>query len=108
MPLSFRDYLKKDGWIPLHSFNGNHAIADMLKDIEEHKHRQRGDFPLIPAVQELKDLIEKDPDLFMGFTDMFTEAGRNSLVGHFDDVLTHNYIDDFLGPRLQSDDRFDR
>lgn len=70
-----------DGWIPLHSFHGNQAIADKLKDIEDHKSREDGEVKLKPSVKKLKDLIEKDPDLFMGFTDMFKEAGPGSIVG---------------------------
>lgn len=106
MPLTFRDYLKNDGWIPLHSFHGNRAITDGVKDVDR-KRRQRGGIKLKPAVQKLKDLIETDPDLYMQFTDMFTEAGQNSLV-RGSTVSLHNYIDGFLGPRLQNDDRVDR
>lgn len=107
MPLTLRDYLKKDGWIPLHSFNGNRAITDGIKEINDHKRRKRGGFTLKPAVQELKNLIEKDPDLYRGFVDMFKESAPGSLVGN-STMSLHNYIDGFLGPRLQSDDRIDR
>lgn len=81
MPLTFRDYLKRDGWIPLNSFNGNKAIADRLKSIEDDKRRRRGPVKLEDSVQALKDMIETDPDLYMGFTQMFEEAGRGSMVG---------------------------
>lgn len=80
MPSTFRDFLKNDGWIPKHSFSGNQAITDRYKDIEKHKKR-RGGIVLRPSVKKLKELIETDPDLYMGFTDMFKEAGPNSLVG---------------------------
>lgn len=108
MPLTFRDYLKNDGWIPLHSFHGNHTIADGFKDIDKHrKHRRNGEIELLPSVKKLKDLVEKDPDLYMGFTDMFKEAGRSSLVGGAT-MTFQNYIDGFLGPKLYRHDKFDR
>ena len=87
MPPTFRDFLKSDGWIPLHSFHGNRAIADGYKDIEDDKNRQGGEIKLKASVEKLKDLIETDPDLYMGFTDMFKEAGPGSLVGGATNVL---------------------
>lgn len=81
MPLTFRDYLKNDGWIPLHSFNGNRAITDGYKNIKKRKGRHDGKVEFKPGVQHLKELIERDPDLFMQFTDMFKEAGPGTLVG---------------------------
>jgi hypothetical protein len=74
MPPTLRDHLKRDGWIPLTSFHGHQAIADRLKIVPVH-----GD--LIESVKELKELIEDDTDLYMGFTQMFKDAGRASLVG---------------------------
>jgi len=92
MPLTFRDYLKNDGWIPLHSFHGNHAIADKIKDVQRRKNRRDGQYKLEKSVQDLKDLIERDPDLYMGFVDMFKEAGPNSLVPNYEvmiDLINH-------------------
>lgn len=73
MPPTLRDYLKRDGWLPLTGFHGRLAIADRLKVIPHG--------PLIPSVEALKKLIEDDTDLYMGFTQMFTDAGRASVVG---------------------------
>jgi len=85
MPLTFRDYLKKDGWLPLHSFNGHRAIADAISDAKEHK---RGRFiDLKPSVLELKKLIERSPDLYRGFVDMYNEAGPTSLVRDYKQMI---------------------
>lgn len=35
-----------------------------------------GDVPLLPVIQEFKDLIESDPELFMLFTEMFNQVPR--------------------------------
>ena len=35
--------------------------------------KAKGDVPLIPVIQEFKDLIENDPQLFMLFTQMFQQ-----------------------------------
>lgn len=77
MPLTLRDHLKRDGWIPLHSFHGKNALADEIIRIGP-GHR---DSELKESVRKLKHLIENDPELYMGFIDMFKEAGRGSLVG---------------------------
>jgi len=76
MPLTLRDHLKRDGWIPLTSFHRNQAIVTTIS--EDHRHHPP---PLKPSVKALKDLIEDNPDLYMGFTQMFKEAGPASLVG---------------------------
>ena len=86
MPLTFRDHLKKDGWIPLHSFNGHRAIADAISDAKDHK--KGGFIGLKPSVQKLKKLIEKNPDLYRGFVDMYQEAGPTSLVGHGNSTMS--------------------
>ena len=80
MPLTFRDHLKRDGWIPLTSFHRNQAVAERLKSIKDHR-RQRKPIPTAGSVEDLKELIESDPDLYMQFTQMFEEAGPGSLVG---------------------------
>jgi len=103
MPLTLRDHLKRDGWLPLTSFHAHRAIAERLDVI-----RNNPTTPLEPSVEALKKLIEDDTDLYMGFTQMFKEAGRASLVSR-DDVPLHNYdVDGFLGPRLRTNDRFDQ
>ncbi|KIM89294.1 hypothetical protein PILCRDRAFT_61504 [Piloderma croceum F 1598] len=81
MPPTLRDHLKRDGWIPLTKFHGNQAIADRLKIIPAHGGS------LIPSVEELKILIENDTDLYMGFTQMFKEAGRASLVRDYEQMI---------------------
>ena len=79
MPLTFRDHLKRDGWLPLTSFHRNRAITERVKVIEDRK-RNRTTMPLKKSVQDLKDLIENNPDLYMGFIQMYKEAGPGSLV----------------------------
>ena len=79
MPLTFCNYLKKDGWIPLHSFNDHRAISDAISDARTHK-RSRF-IGLKPSILKLKILIQKNPDLYRGFVDMYKEAGPTSLVG---------------------------
>ena len=93
----FGDHLKKDEWIPLHSFNG-HART----------HKRSRFIGLKPSILKLKILIEKNPDLYRGFVDMYKEAGPTSLVGISTMSLYYYYIDGVLGQRLQSDDRLDR
>ena len=79
MPSTFRDHLKKDEWIPSHSFNGHWVIADAISDTKDHK---KGCFiRLKPSIQKLKILLEKNPDLYRGFVDMYKVAGPTSLVG---------------------------
>lgn len=75
MPPTLRDHLKRDGWLPLTTFHGHQAIADRLNAIPA------DGGVLIPSVKELKELIEDNTDLYMGFTQMFKDAGRASLVG---------------------------
>lgn len=100
MPLTLRDHLKRDGWLPLTSFHAHQAIAERLKVIHEPKQP----ITLEPSVEALKNLIEKDTDLYMGFTQMFKEAGRASLVPDYvqmidliNDIILHPPI--FRDPR---------
>jgi hypothetical protein len=102
MPPTLRDYLKRDGWLPLTGFHGRQAIADRLKVIPVNGG------PLIKSVEALKKLIEDDTDLYMGFTQMFTEAGRASVVGGVTVSLYIMNVDVLLGPKLQTYDRIDQ
>lgn len=99
MPLTLRDHLKRDGWLPLTSFHAHRAIAERLDVI-----RNNPTTPLEPSVEALKKLIEDDTDLYMGFTQMFKEAGRASLVPDYvqmidliNDIILHPPI--FRDPR---------
>jgi len=102
MPPTLRSYLKRDGWVPLTTFHGNQAIANRLKLIPA------DGGSLIPSVQKLKDLIEDDTDLYMGFTQMFEEAGRASLVGGATMSIYIVMLMVFLDPRLRIYDKLDQ
>ena len=61
------------------SFHANKAIAGRLKSIQNQRGPE-GEYELKASVKNLKKVIEDDPDLYMGFIQMFSEA-PDSVVG---------------------------
>ena len=74
MPLTFHDHLKRDGWIPASKYDADRSIVNRIANLP------KGPVEFSPAVKALKELIESDPDLYMGFKQMYVEAQATSAV----------------------------
>lgn len=56
-------------WLPSDQQTLDKWKADLIRETEE-----AGAVPLLPVIQEFKDLIENDPELYMLFTEMFNQV----------------------------------
>ncbi len=57
-------------WLPSDQAFLNHWLADLIKTVEANSK------PLLPVVQEFKDLIEADQEIYMFFHQMFEQLPR--------------------------------
>jgi phosphatidylserine decarboxylase len=57
-------------WLPSDQTILEKWLGDLITEVEKDKH------PLLPVIEELKDLIEDDPEVFMWFHLMFSEVPR--------------------------------
>ena len=78
MPLTFHDYLKRDGWIPKSKYDADRSIVKRIANLRNVP--VGGKIEFSPAVKALEELIESDPDLYMGFEQMYVEAQATSAV----------------------------
>ncbi|HEV7591238.1 MAG TPA: phosphatidylserine decarboxylase family protein [Longimicrobium sp.] len=63
-------------WLP----SDQSVLEDWLARLIERTEKQPK--PLLPVVQDLKDLIERDPDVFMYFHEMFTQVPHRPPYNH--------------------------
>jgi hypothetical protein len=100
MPRSFRDYLILDGWIPSKKSDANAALRKKILDLKPGY--QNGELKN-HHVRELKDLIESDPDMYMGFIQMYKEA-EPSVVRSTSTTNVHlcNLDTDYYSDRSQT------
>jgi phosphatidylserine decarboxylase len=59
-------------WLPSDQKTLDAWRAELIRDTDA----LPGDAPLLPVIQDFKDLIEQDPELFMLFTQMFEQVPR--------------------------------
>ena len=56
-------------WLPSDQQTLNKWKSDLIRETDAN-----GDVALLPVIQEFKDMIESDPELFMLFTEMFQQV----------------------------------
>lgn len=90
---------RRGGWLPAK----RELVDDWVNKKVERSRRSRGAVALHPVLQELKNMIENDADMFMGFTRMFeqsttTVADYNQMLMLMNQVLTEAPYYGSLGP----------
>jgi len=104
--MTLRDYLKLDGWIPSNKSDAEAALRKRVLDLPRNA-PPKGKFNN-KHVTELKNMIESDPDLYMGFIQMYKEAEPSvvpdymTMLKLIDAVITKApaYNDPFGSPGL--------
>ena len=69
-PPSLRDQLQRAGWLP----KSKQALNDWVKAKVRMINMTDSDEPFAPVIQEFQEMIESDPELYMGFVQMFAEV----------------------------------
>jgi phosphatidylserine decarboxylase len=67
--------LRVGKWLP----SDQQVLERWLDDLIA-KTDARGDVPLLPVVEEFRQLIERDPEIYMLFAFMLTQAPRQTLM----------------------------
>ena len=72
---------RRGGWLPAK----RELVDDWVNKKVDRNRRSRGIVKLHPVLQELKDMIENDSDMYMGFNRMFEDS--TTIVSPFPPLL---------------------